>query len=118
MKKLFTLCLFAFGFLLTSQTAIAQQKFSEDVNQTAKQKTIEYSRLLKADQTTQDAMFDAFREYYDKTNTLNNSFRVGTTDYNELQSKINKRLLTSLEATLNEEQFVKYLEITDQIKDE
>lgn len=119
MKKLFTLCLFVFGLLLTTQTVNAQQqKFSTEVNQKAYQKTVEYGRHLKADQDTQEAMYTAFQEYYDKTNTLNNTHKVGTSDYTELQTQINKRLLSLLENALNEEQFGKYLELTDQIKDE
>lgn len=119
MKKLFTLCLFVFGLLLTTQTVNAQQQtFSTKVNQKAYQKTVEYGRHLKADQNTQEAMYTAFQEYYDKTNTLNSTHKVGTSNYTELQTKINKRLLTSLKSALSEEQFGKYLELTDQIKDE
>lgn len=118
MKKLFTLCLFVFGLLLTTQSVNAQQKFSTEVNQKAYQKAVEYGRHLKADQETQEAMYTAFQEYYDKTNTLNKTQKIGSSGYTDLETKINKRLLTSLESVLNEEQFGKYLELTDQIRDE
>lgn len=118
MKKLFTLCLFVFGLLVSTQTVNAQQKFSEEVNNTAYQKAVEYGRHLKADQATQEAMFKAFQEFYDKTNTLNNTHKPGTSDYADLQRKINNRLLTLLNDALTDEQYGKYLELTDQIKDE
>ena len=106
MKKLFTLCLFVFGLLLTTQSVNAQQKFSTEVNQKAYQKAVEYGRHLKADQQTQEAMYTAFQEYYDKTNTLNKTQKIGSSGYTDLETKINKRLLTSLESVLTKKSFL------------
>ena len=70
MKKLFTLCLFVFGLFLATNTASAQQKFSTEVNEAARTKTIEFGRYLKADQTAQEFIYTAYQEFYSKSETL------------------------------------------------
>ncbi|MGB6269660.1 MAG: hypothetical protein WBF67_11705 [Olleya sp.] len=118
MKKLFTLCLFVFGFFLATNTANAQQKFSTEVNNAAQTKAIEFGRYLKADQATQESIFTAYQEFYAKSETLNSTFKKGTSDYSDLEVKLNQRLLSQMNEALTDEQYAKYLELTDQVSQE
>lgn len=114
MKKIFTLCLFVFGLFLVTNTANAQQKFSAEINNAAQAKTAEIGRLVKAYEPTQELMFVAYQEFYSKSETLNNSFEVGTSEYNTFSKKINDRLSLQLKEILNDEQYAKFLEISNQ----
>ncbi|RAJ14605.1 hypothetical protein [Olleya aquimaris] len=114
MKKIFTLCLFVFGFLLVTNTAQAQQKFSAEVNEAAQTKAVEFGRFLKADQATQESIYTAYQEFYAKSETLNSMLKKGTSDYADLETKLNQRLLSQMDEALTDEQYAKYLELTDQ----
>ncbi|WGD35334.1 hypothetical protein [Olleya sp. YS] len=114
MKKLFTLCLFVFGLFLATNSAHAQQKFSAEINDAAQTKAIEFGRFLKADKATQESIFIAYQEFYAKSETLNNIYKKGTSDYTDLETKLNQRLLSQMDEALTDEQYAKYLELTDQ----
>ncbi|WP_289046627.1 hypothetical protein [uncultured Olleya sp.] len=113
MKKIFTICLFVFGLFLATNTANAQQSFSAEVNTAAQTKTVEMSRLVKANKTTQESMYIAYQEFYAKSETLNSLHKVGTSGYADLEKKINDRLASQMQEALNEEQYSKFLEITE-----
>ncbi len=118
MKKIFTLCVFVFGFFLATNTVNAQQNFDSEINKKAKTKSIEFRRFLKTDQATQEVIYTAYQEYLDKTKTLNNTLTKGTSAYSDIETKLNERLLSQMNQVLNAEQYAKYLELTDQTANE
>ncbi len=113
MKKIITLCLFVFGLFLATNNANAQQKFSAEINNAAHTKAVEYGRYLKVNETVQESIFTAYQEFYAKSETLNNKFEAGTSQYTDLKNKINDRLLSQINEVLTEEQYTRFLELSN-----
>jgi len=88
MKKLFTLCIFAFTLIIGTP--------------------------LKFDNNTLEKVYEAYQEYTDKTNTLETTHNSGTDSYKKYQKAIQSNLLKKMKSALTPETYKRYLILTKQ----
>lgn len=104
MKKIITLCLFAFAFLISSQNTFAQNTL--EINAEANTKTKELRKVIKFDQDKMQAVYEALQEYgvaYKKI-----SANLSAND--ERLKKINNHLDNRLKDIFTDEEYQKYLQ--------
>ncbi len=105
MKKLITLCFFAFALLFSTQGFDAQN--IKDINAYASDQAKEIRKIIKIDNNQLEEVYQAYKEF--QTNYVKFSKDM---DGNQKQiEKLNAILDTRLKSILNEEQFEKYLSI-------
>jgi len=102
MKKIITLCLFAFALILGTESVTAQNKI--EVNNEASIQTENLRKVIKFDNNQRDLVYDAYKEYGTGHASLVNSKTVTE----EAVNKLKKRLMDKMETILNEEQFENY----------
>lgn len=105
MKKLITLCFFAFALLFSTQGLDAQNKI--EINAAASEKAKEIRKTIKINTVQLEEVYQAYKAFETTYQTISNDL-----DGNKEQlDKINTILDTELKEILNEEQFDKYLAI-------
>ncbi|WP_040248301.1 hypothetical protein [Psychroserpens mesophilus] len=103
MKKLITLCFFAFALLFSTQGLDAQN--IKDINAFASEQAKEVRKAIKIDNNQLEEVYQAYKEYQTSYVQFGDDL-----DGNQKQiEKINMILDTKLKSILNEEQFDKYL---------
>lgn len=102
MKKIITLCLFAFALILGTQSVTAQNKI--EVNKEASIQAENLRKKLKFNSNQTDLVYNAYKEYGSAHARLANSNRITK----EAVEKLKKRLVGKMETILDEEQFEKY----------
>ena len=107
MKKLLTLCLFAFVFILGTQTIVAQEKY-KTIDEKVKVQSNELKKILGLDdsQTTMvwRVLYSREKVYIEHINgkDLNNNSVA------ELKNKADSNFKSQMMKILTEEQFAKY----------
>jgi len=110
MKKVITLCLFAFAMLLSTESVTAQSNLKE-INAQAIKKTESLSKHLSLDSAQKDKVYLAFREYLRYKTVLDEG---GTTRNKLTTKKIKSNLESTIKDILSEEQFNRYQSIVEQ----
>lgn len=105
MKKLITLCFFAFALLFSAQELVAQNLL--EINGAASEKAKDIRKTIKIDNNQLEDIYQAYRSFEATYQKLSGDL-VGN---QEEIKKINTLLDTRLKEILNEEQFNKYLSI-------
>ena len=106
MKKIITLCLFAFAMLIGTQSATAQSNLVE-INAEASEKTEALRKFIKFDNNQRDQVYLAVQEY---TKVMMSKKKV---DKASLE-KAKNNLETKMEAILSEEQYERYKTFDEQ----
>jgi len=109
MKKVITLCLFAFAMFFGTESAMAQTNKLE-VNSQAAEKTEALRKFVKFDNSQRDQVYAAFQEYTQATLDLK---KVETVEEGVIE-KIEKLLDTKMQSILTEEQFQRYKEFSEE----
>ncbi|WP_299889399.1 hypothetical protein [uncultured Lacinutrix sp.] len=112
MKKVFTLCLFAFALLIGTQTAFAQDKVS--INEIAANKTKELRSQLKFEDSALDDVYNAFRDHELKTLSIKENLKPGTRAYKDAIDLTDLKLQKSIKGAMSPELFARYLILTNQ----
>ena len=113
MKKILTLCFFAFAMVIGTQSATAQSK--TETNKNAANTAKKLQQLLQFDDATLTQVYEAYREFNDKTATIKATNPVGTEEHTKNTKFIQERLLSSVKNALNDEAlYNRYLIATDQ----
>lgn len=107
MKKLMTLCLFAFAMILGTQTITAQSMI--EVNSLASEKTQELKKVIKFDSDTEDLVYKTFQTYLQKKESLQKITDSGATVSTEDRSKIENMLSDKFKSIFTEDQFNRYM---------
>lgn len=103
MKKLITLCLFAFALLFNAQHITAQNTL--EINAQANIKTKELRKVIKFEDTKMQDVYEAYQNYGIAYKKISSNL-AGNADRLE---KINTVLDEKLRGILTEEQYVSYL---------
>ena len=104
MKKIITLCLFAFALMINSQDAFAQNTL--EINAEANTKTKELRKVIKFDQDKMQAVYEALQEYGIAYKKISNNLSAN----GERLKKINSHLDNRLKDIFTDEQYQKYLQ--------
>ena len=104
MKKIITLCLFAFALLIGGQNAFAQNTL--EINTEANTKTKELRKVIKFDQDKMQAVYEALQEYGVAFKKISNNLSANE----ERLTKINEHLDNRLKDIFTDEQYQKYLQ--------
>lgn len=105
MKKLITLCFFAFALLCSTQGLDAQNKL--EVNAAASEKAKEMRQTLKMNDDQLEEVYQAYKTYETTYQKISSDL-----ESNQVQlEKINAVLDTKLKEILSSEQFERYLSL-------
>lgn len=105
MKKIITLCLFAFALLIGSQhDGFAQNTL--EINAEANSKTKELRKLIKFDQDKMQAVYEAYQEYGIAYKKISSNLSANS----ERLNKINANFDNRLKDIFTDEQYQLYLE--------
>lgn len=104
MKKLITLCFFAFALLFSTQSFDAQNK---KANAVANEKAKEMGQTLKLYKDQVEEVYQAYKVYETSYQALSKN-----EDVNQIEiKKMNIALDNKLKEILNDEQFEKYISV-------
>lgn len=109
MKKIFTLCFFAFALLIGTQTAMAQT--DADFNKKAETKTKELVSKLKIGNANVEEVFNAYKDYESKMYSISQPENKVTEDEVAL---VKSTLQSRIKNVLTEAQYKRYLIIVEQ----
>lgn len=111
MKKVITLCLFAFVMILGTESVMAQSTTPNkiEINAEASSKTEALRKYVKFTDDQRDAMYLALKEYGEGKAGITTGIAS-----EEAKTKIEKRLLDKVKTILSEEQFDLYLAFKEQ----
>jgi len=105
MKKVITLCLFAFIMILGTESVMAQSTPNKiEINAEASSKTEALRKHVKFTNDQRDQMYLALREYGQGKAGITNGI-----SYQEAITKIEKRLDDKVKTILSEEQYASYI---------
>lgn len=107
MKKIMTLCLFAFALFIGSQTAFSQSIVQ--VNEAASAKTKELHKAVKFDGNTEELVYKTFQNYEKKKIRIANAEADGKTIPAEQKQKLEDWLIQNLKEIFTPDQFERYL---------
>lgn len=107
MKKIFTFCFFAFALILGTQSMEAQN--STDINQKASAKAKELRNQLKFHDDSLEDVYQAYRAFESKTQTINSTNKVGSKEYNENMTIVKGNLLEKMETILTSAQYKRFI---------
>ncbi|MEJ6792154.1 MAG: hypothetical protein QNK89_05310 [Lacinutrix sp.] len=112
MKKIFTFCFFAFALLIGTQSAMAQDQ--AEINEKAIVKAKELRSVLKFNDSKLEQVYNAYQAYENKIYSLDKYLTSGSTEYNEVLLKTNKKLQSSIKDALGNDLYKRYLIATKQ----
>ncbi len=107
MKKIITLCFFAFALVLGTQTMNGQSK--DDINNLALAKTQELKKSIKFNSETENEVYHAYLTYEKKMYSVNEHIANGKTVTEEDKAKVEALLTDRLKQIFTEEQYEQYL---------
>jgi hypothetical protein len=106
MKKVITLCLFAFAMILGSQTLVAQNSkldTMKEINAAASKKTESLRKYVKFSNDQRDQVYDALKLYGQSRANME-----GKDITEEEDAKIEKQLDDKIKSILSTEQYESY----------
>ena len=105
MKKVITLCLFAFILILGSESVMAQSTPNKiEINAEASTKTEALRKYVKFDKDQRNEIYTALQAYGNQKATLNN----GTTLSEESVARLEKELDDKVKEILTQDQYERY----------
>ena len=107
MKKVITLCLFAFAMLIGSQTLVAQSsklEIQKEINAEASTKTEALRKQLKFGDDQRDEIYNALKTYGQGKVAL----AASATTNKEDELKLEKQLDDKVKSVLSDEQYAQY----------
>lgn len=107
MKKIMTLCLFAFVMVLGTQTATAQSII--EVNAVASQKTKELKQVIKFHGNTEDLVYQAYQEHERKRYSVDQMVAAGEVVPEKDRMALNNMLAERFKELFTAEQYERYL---------
>jgi predicted nucleic acid-binding Zn-ribbon protein len=105
MKKIITLCVFAFALLFSTQGIEAQNKL--EINAAASEKAKDIRKTIKINNDQLEEVYQAYKEFELAYSKISGNIEANQ----ERLEKINNLLDEKLKAVMTEEQFEKYLQI-------
>lgn len=114
MKKVITLCLFAFAMLIGTQTIFAQNNVKVDEKATLKAK--ELRSQLKFDDATMEKVFLAYKAYETKMISIEEYVDQGTPEFKKATYETTKNLQQNIKNALGNDRFQRYLTLTNQLE--
>lgn len=105
MKKLITLCVFAFALLFSTQGLTAQN--TKEINALASEKVTEMQKSIKLNKNQLEEIYQAYIEFETKYVQISEDL----VKHQELLKKCNASLDEKLETILTPEQFKAYIAI-------
>jgi hypothetical protein len=114
MKKIITLCFFAFAMILGSQTVAAQSMV--EINSLAAKKTQELKKAVKFDSETEEMVYKTYQAYAQKKFNVDKSTDNGNTVSAEDREKIENMVAEKFKSIFTEAEFKRYLDFADMQK--
>ncbi|GFZ92990.1 hypothetical protein GCM10011531_26200 [Aquaticitalea lipolytica] len=116
MKKIITLCVFAFALVLGTQTMNGQTMV--EINQAAFTKTQELKKIIKFDAETEEEVYLVYQAYESKMYNVNQSIANGDVISDEDKQKVESMLFKRFKKIFTEEQYELYLTTNNSISDD
>ncbi len=107
MKKIITLCFFAFAMILGTQTSMAQSVI--EVNAAASQKAKELKQVIKFNDDTQDLVYKAYQEYERAKYNVDQIIASGKPVPEKDRMALNNMLAEKFKELFTAEQYERYL---------
>jgi fructose-1,6-bisphosphatase len=111
MKKLITLCLFAFVMILGTQSSFAQSII--ETNALASEKTQELKKVVKFNSDTEDMVYKTYQEFVQAQASLDKINASGGTVSAEEQKKVDMLLNEKFKSIFTQEEFIRYSEFVE-----
>ncbi len=108
MKKLITLCFFAFAMILGTQSAASQNII--EINSLAAEKTQELKKVIKFTDETADLIYKTYQIYEQKKYDLEQLNARGESVAKDDVKKVENILSEQFKTIFTEEEFERYLE--------
>lgn len=106
MKKIVTLCFFAFALCFSVQNMTAQNLI--EINTIANKKANELRTTLKFDDKTLEEVYQAYKVYETKVQSIDKNSNLNSPANTESKAKTKEELETKLKAVFTDEQFELY----------
>lgn len=114
MKKLITLCFFAFAMVLGTQTVAAQSMV--EINSIASKKSQELKKNIKFSDKTEHAIYEAYQAYESKMASITKHEAAGDVVSKDDKLSVKKTLDATVEKLLDAEQYQLYLKLSADMK--
>ena len=114
MKKIITLCFFAFAMIIGTQTAVSQSLI--EINSLAAKKTQALKKVLKFNAETEELIYTTYQAYEQKKSNMEKIVEDGRSVSSQDQKKIDAMLTDKFKSILTDEQFKRYLSFADEQK--
>ena len=111
MKKIITLCFFAFAMVMGTQTISAQSMM--EVNAKAATKTKELKQALKLSNEIEDKVYTIFQEYIKTKASMDQKKASGKIIAPETEKKFSTLLADKFKVIFTEDQMQRYLTYVD-----
>ncbi len=108
MKKLMTLCFFAFAMILGTQS-VASQNIIE-INSLASKKTQELKQVIKFSDETEELIYKTYQTYEQKKYDLEQLKARGESVAQEDVKRVENIIVEQFRSIFTEEEFARYLE--------
>lgn len=114
MKKIMTLCFFAFAMVVGTQTVAAQSMV--EINSLASKKSQELKKNIKFSDEAEHVIYEAFKAYEQKMATMTKAEAAGDIISNEDKLSVKKMRDIKVEKVLDENQYALYLKLSENMK--
>jgi hypothetical protein len=114
MKKIITLCFFAFAMILSTQTMTAQSMV--EINSLASKKTQDLKKAIKFDTNTEELVYQTYQAFEQKKYNIVKLESEGKVVSAEDQEKIDNMLIEKFKNIFTVEEFNRYLAFLDNQK--
>lgn len=111
MKKIMTLCLFAFTMILGTQTVAAQSVI--EINSLAAKKTQELRKVIKFNDETEDLVYKTYQDYEQKKYDIEKLKAQGESVSKDDMKKFDNLLPEQFRTIFTEDEFQRYIEFTN-----
>lgn len=114
MKKILTLCFFAFAMILGTQTVAAQSVI--EINSLASKKTQELKSVIKFNDDTEDLVYKTYQDYEYKNYNIEELKAQGKSVSQDDMKKFENFLSEQFRSIFTEDEFQRYIEFTNNQK--
>lgn len=109
MKKIMTICFFAFAMVLVTQTSMAQSVI--EVNAAASQKAKELKQVIKFNDDKHELVYQAYQEYELAKFNVDQMIAAGKTVPEKDRMELNNMLAEKFKTLFTAEQYERYLNL-------
>ena len=115
MKKIMTICFFAFAIILGNQSATAQSKV--EINALAAKKTEDLKKVLKFDTDTEHKVYEIYKAFGQKKQSVVALEAKNKVITQEEKKKMDQMLTDEFKKIFTEEEFKRYTSFEDKQKE-